>query len=57
VTSESGGKRARLGRVQGHFAAILRMMIRWLEMQKNFAKVFQKHVSAKKFFYEGSVGK
>jgi hypothetical protein len=57
VASESGGKRAWLGRVQGHFAAILRMVIRPCAMQKNFAKVFQKHASAKKFYCESSIGK
>jgi hypothetical protein len=48
VTSESGGKRAWLGRVQGHFAAISRTVIRLWVRQKNFAKVFQKHVVAEK---------
>jgi hypothetical protein len=47
VASESGGKRARLGPLQGHFAAILRMVIRVSAKQKNFAKVFQRGASKK----------
>jgi hypothetical protein len=50
VAPESGGKRARLGPLQGHFAAILRMVIRMFAEQKNFAKVFQRRASTKNIF-------
>jgi hypothetical protein len=55
VASESGGKRARLGLLQGHFAAILRMVIRAVAEQKNFAIVLQRRASRENIFAVSTV--